>query len=81
METLKRVFIARLGDDAMMLRVGQWVVYGFSLGVMLLGLRKVTMLNLSEADLFFGVLLVVNLSMLMAIGGMLLPLTAPKKAP
>jgi len=53
-----------------------WLVAGLILVflILVLGMYKVTELSLTETELFFGLLLVLNLSMLSVVLGMVLPL-------
>jgi hypothetical protein len=41
---------------------GQILIYGISLLIMVLGIRKVAAMQLTEKDLFFGIMLVMILS-------------------
>lgn len=57
--------------DLMMARVACWFVSGL---VLVLGISKLSLLPLSEGELFLGVLLVTNLSLMCCLIGLVLPL-------
>lgn len=58
--------------DSKVGQVGSWFAAVFLLGM---GFYKLSKLPLSETELFFGVLLVLNVTMLMVLMEMILPLT------
>lgn len=57
--------------DVMAARLACWFVSGL---VFVLGIMKLSLLPLSEAELFLGVLLVANLSLMCGLIGLVLPL-------
>jgi hypothetical protein len=57
----------------------QILIYGVALLILVLGIREVTMLELSEAGLFFGLVLVLILTLQAIIMGTLVGLSAKKK--
>lgn len=61
--------------DAKVGQIGSWFAAGV---VFLLGMYKLTKLPLSETELFFGLLLVLTVSLLMVLMGLILPLTQRK---
>lgn len=58
--------------DAKVGQIGCWIAAVTVLGM---GMYKLTKLPLSETELFFGVLLVLTVSLLMVLMGLILPLT------
>jgi hypothetical protein len=75
METVKRLFGAQLSSEASDLRIGQIVCIATALAVLTLGLWKLVHLELSEAEVFFGLLLIFCISVLFVILGQLLSLS------
>jgi hypothetical protein len=61
--------------DAKVGQIGSWIAANT---VLCLGMYKLTKLPLSETELFFGVLLVLTVSLLMVLMGLILPLTYGK---
>jgi hypothetical protein len=59
------------GFDAKAAQMGCWIC---SLIVMVAGILKLTRLQLTEAELFFGVLLVMAVTVLGIIAGLLMPI-------
>lgn len=56
--------------------VAQAAMFVGGVAIMMLGIRKLARLELTETELFFGVLLVMVLALQLILAGMLLPLTA-----
>ena len=61
--------------DAKVGRMGSWFA---AFSVFCMGMYKLTKLPLSETELFFGLLLVLTVSLLMVLMGLILPLTQSK---
>ena len=64
----------RLSSDVFDRKLGQVACFGAGLLVLALSLWKVTRLDLTEAQLFFGVLLSLIVPLLCMIMGLLLPI-------
>jgi hypothetical protein len=61
--------------DAKVGQMGSWLA---AIVVFCMGMYKLTKLPLSETELFFGLLLVLTVSLLMVLMGLILPLTQRK---
>ncbi|TWT62075.1 hypothetical protein [Rubinisphaera italica] len=71
---LIKLFSRKLSSSRFDVQVGQIVCWVFAIFVMLIGITKVSRMGLSEAQLIFGILLVVVLTLQMIILGMILPM-------
>ncbi|MCA9156262.1 MAG: hypothetical protein R3C99_19165 [Pirellulaceae bacterium] len=74
MTRILRLFRYDLTSPRLDAKVGQILCWLSSAGVMTLGMWKLTRLQVTEKELFFGVLLVLAVSLLGVVLGMLLPL-------
>ena len=72
METAKRLFGVKLSSEISDLRFGQIVCIATALAVLCLGLWKLTHLDLTEVEVFLGLLLTLCISVLFVILGQLL---------
>lgn len=72
MRTLQR----KVTSDRLDNRCVELAYYGVSLLVLVLGFKKLSLLKLNEAELFFGVLLVLTFSMLAVCAGLIMGLRA-----
>lgn len=61
--------------DARVGKIGSWFA---AIAVFCMGMYKLTKLPLSETEFFFGLLLVLTVSLLMVLMGLILPLTYRK---
>jgi uncharacterized membrane protein len=68
----------RLSTDRFDNRLAQIVCYVVAIGILILGILKLCRLGLDEAHLFFGLLLVLCLSVLCIIAG---TITGPSEKP
>jgi len=59
-------------------KVGQMGSWFAAVAVLGMGIYKLTKLPLSETELFFGILLVLTVTLLMVLMGLILPLTYRK---
>ncbi len=74
MTDVLRLFKSKLtsrGFDAKAAQIACWIC---SLIVMVVGIFKLTRLQLTEAELFFGILLVMAVAILVIITGLLMPI-------
>ena len=74
-----RFFSRKLTSDSFDLRCAQFVFWVAAIGIFALGLSKLPSLQLSEAELFFGVLLLVVAAFQFIILSFVLPITAVGK--
>ena len=72
MDSAKRLFSAQLSSETADLRFGQIVCIATALAVLCLGLWKLIHLDLTEVEVFFGLLLIFCISVLLVILGQLL---------
>ena len=79
MRSIGSVFGTRLISEVTLCRVAQHVTFGVALLTLVLGLWKLARLEMTEAQLFLGVLLVLTLTMVEVLAGLVLPLTARRK--
>ena len=79
-ETEKSVSQINVASDAALLRVGSWIAYGTALFTIVFGLLKLTKFDFVPAQLFFGVVVVVTLSLVMLIAGVLMELKAQSES-
>jgi len=66
----------RLANARTEVRAATAITYCCAGLTLFFGIRKLTQLGLSEKDLFFGILLVLILSVLMSVAGLMLQLMA-----
>lgn len=71
----------RITSDAWDGRLGQLVCFLAGVLVLVLSLWKLTRLELTEAQLFFGVLLSLAVPLLFIVVGLLLPISAALRRP
>ena len=71
MHTLRRFLGWPIGSDLLAGKLAQFASYVVAVGFLVLAVRKVTALQLTEAQLFFGVLLVMAVFLLIICGGTL----------
>lgn len=69
-KTLTRPWTSQAFDT----RLGQFACWFAAMMVLVLGMLKISRLSLNETELFFGLLLVLNLSLLLVVMGIVLPL-------
>ncbi|HBN75883.1 MAG TPA: hypothetical protein DD473_08705 [Planctomycetaceae bacterium] len=69
-----KLFSLKISSSRFDVLVGQIVCWVFAIVVLLMGITKVSNMELSEAQLIFGILLVVVLTLQMIILGMILPM-------
>lgn len=74
MTRMLRLFRCDLTSPRLDSKVGQIACWLCSAGVLTLGMWKLSRLQLTEKELFFGVLLVLAVALLGVVLGMLLPL-------
>ena len=79
MNALSRLLQRPLTSSMFDARVGQMACWLGSLLIMVLGIFKLTRLPLNETELFFGVLLVMTVTLLGVLIGLVLPLVAEKR--
>ena len=73
---LLRAINRRISTDKFDANMAQFLCYGIGLMIMVLGIYKVTSMHLSEAELLFGILLVMIITMQAVIVGVLMGLYA-----
>lgn len=73
---LMRALQRKVTSERFDIRGAELGMYGVSLVVLVLGVHKLVLLKLSEANLFFGLLLVLTVSMLGGITGLLMGMRA-----
>ncbi len=74
-------FTTKLTSDTFDAKLGQFSCFTTSAVILLLSFWKLAQLELSEAQLFFGILLASCVSLLFIVIGLLLPLTLNHKNP
>tara|TARA_R100000750_G_C2302092_1_gene79237 strand:- start:22 stop:288 length:267 start_codon:yes stop_codon:yes gene_type:complete len=74
MSKLIKLFTRKLSSSQVDVQIGQIVCWVFAIIVMLIGINKISRMDLSEAQLIFGILLVMILTLQMIIAGMILPI-------
>ncbi len=74
MSRMIKLFSLKISSSRFDVLVGQIVCWVFAIVVLLMGITKVSNMELSEAQLIFGILLVVVLTLQMIILGMILPM-------
>lgn len=80
MSRILRAFLRPVTHEHFDVRVGQGLMGLASLLVLILGVRKLCGLGLNERDLVLGLLLVLNVSLLLALVGLVLPTAATARA-
>jgi uncharacterized membrane protein YiaA len=82
-DTITRFFGRRISSDALDQRLGQVVCFVAGVVVLVVSMWKLTRLDLSEAQFFFGLLLSLCVPLLLVIAGLVLPIasTAWKQHP
>jgi hypothetical protein len=71
MHTLKRFLGKPIASDLFAAKFAQVSAYVVAIGFLVLAIRKLATLPLTEAELFFGLLLVMTLFLLIICGGTL----------
>ena len=80
MQIVKRLLAFRVSSNRLDGRIGQFTCYAVGFLIFVFGILKLTRMELTEAQLFFGVLLIVILWPLWVGLGLLLELTQAIKA-
>jgi hypothetical protein len=80
MERVFRLLTRPLSSARWDAKFGQIVCWLVSMMVLVLGMFKLTRLPLTETELFFGILLVLTVTLLGLLIGLVLPLTSMRKA-
>jgi uncharacterized membrane protein len=75
-DTIIRFFGHTISSDAFDRRLGQVVCFVAGLVMLVVSIWKLTRLDLSEAQFFFGLLLSLCVPLLLVIVGLLLPIAA-----
>jgi hypothetical protein len=71
MRALRRFLGWRIGSDLLAAKVAQTTSYVLAIGFVLLAVRKMATFQLTESQLFFGMLLVLAVFLLIVCGGSL----------
>jgi hypothetical protein len=79
-DTITRFFTHKITGDAFDMRLGQVVCFVAGFVALVVSMRKLTRLDLSEAQFFFGLQLSFCVPLLLFIAGLVLPVaTSPGK--
>ena len=71
-DKITKLLALRLTSDSQASTIGSIIMYAGGIGIFMLSVLKIADLQLSETQLFFGLLLIVCVTMQMMVGGMLL---------
>ena len=76
MSNFRRLLTFPLSSSTFDRRIGQWICWSISILILMLGFYKLSCLPVNEKELFFGILLVIAVSLLGVLIGLVLPLAA-----